>query len=257
MSNPANPPELIISLSRDKVGIRLLEKPQAGREGWKSSFPIVGGFLEEQISNALDSALYLNPTLMDQFQDVAVVVIDRPNVCIPQFYAGVDNLNELASRYLRIRAGDTLSSDYTSGDIVIAYCIPAGTINLIREYYYHSDQVHLTSVLWNAINQLAAPSADQLSRSFYFVTGNSLIIIGESKGKLTFSKSFYIQAQGDVAYYSLACARMLRPQENWLLTIQGEEVPFDMPGDPYFMLHHRLELPDLPTLIATYRSCGS
>lgn len=257
MSNLVNPPELIISLSRDKVGIHLSEKPQSGRVGWKSSFPLVGGFMEDQISNALDTALYLNPSLMDQFRDVAVVVVDRPNVCVPQFYAEGDKLPEIASRYLRVRSGDTLSSDFTSGDIVIAYCMPAGTITLIREYYSNSDQVHLTSVLWNAINQLAAPANDLNSRLFYFVTGNSLIIIGETGGKLTFSKSFYIRDHGDVAYYSIACARMLKPKENWLLTLKDEEVSFDMPGETYFKLHHRLELPDLHTLIATHRSCGS
>ncbi len=257
MSNPVIPPELIISLSRDKVGVHLLEKPQSGRAGWKSSFPVLGGFMEDQISNALDTALYLNPSLIDHFYDVAVVVVDRPNVCVPRFYAGGDHLAEIASRYLRVRSGDTLSSDFTSGDVFIAYCMPVGTINLIREYYSNSDQVHLISVLWNAVNQLAAPTDIRNSRLFYFVTGSSLIIIGETGGKLTFSKSYYIHDQGDVAYYSIACARMLKPKENWLLTIKDEEVAFDMPGDTYFRIHQRLELPDLHTLIATHRSCGS
>lgn len=257
MSNPVNPPELIISLSRDKVGVHLLDQPQSGRVGWKSSFPVVGGFIEDQVSNALDTALYLNPSLMDQFHSVAVVVVDRPNVCIPQFYTGDSMLPEIASRYLRVRSGDTLSSDFISGDIAIAYCVPAGTINLIREYYSKSDQVHLTSVLWNAINQLATPAGDLHSRLFYFVTGNSLIIIGETSGKMTFSKSFYVQDQGDVAYYAIACARMLKPSENWLLTIKDEEVSYGMPGETYFRIHQRLELPDLHTLIATHRSCGS
>lgn len=257
MPNPVNPPELIISLSRDKVGVHLLAQPQSGRVAWKSSFPIVGGFMEDQISNALDTALYLNPSLIDQFYDVAVVVVDRPNVFVPQFYTGNGMLPEIASRYLRVRSGDTLSSDFISGDTAIAYCVPSGTINLIREYYSNSDHVHLTSVLWNAINEFAPPSENKHSRLFYFLTGSSLIIIGETGGKLTFSKSFYVQDQGDVAYYSIACARMLKPKENWLLNIQDEELPFDMPGDTYFRIHQRLELPDLHTLIATHRSCAS
>ena len=257
MSNPANPPELIISLSRDKVGVHLLEHPQSGRAGWKSTFPVVGSFLEDQISNALDSALYLNPSLIDHFQDVAVVLLDRPNICVPQFYAGREQLPEIASRYLRVRSGDTLSSDFTSGNLAIAYCVPTKTISLIREYYSSSDQVHLISVLWNAINQLTAPTEDQPSRLFYLVTGSVLIIIGETNGQLTFSKSFSIQDQGDVAYYVIACARMLKPTENWLLTIKDEEATFNVPNDNYFKLHHRLELPDLHTLIATHRSCGS
>lgn len=257
MSNPVNPPELIISLSRDKVGVHLLEKPESGRIGWKSNFPVSGGFLEEQISNALDSALYLNPSLIDHFHNVAVVVVDRPNVCVPQFYATGGRLSEIASRYLRVRAGDTLSSDLATGDNVIAYCVPAETINLIREYYSNTDQVHLTSVLWNAIKKLVTSADGKHSRLFYLITGNALVIIGETDGQLTFSKSFYIQDQGDVAYYAIACASMLKPKENWLLTIQGEEVSFSMPEDTYFRLHQRHELPDLHTLIATHRSCGS
>ena len=102
MSNPVNPPELIISLSRDKVGVHLLAQPQSGRVGWKSSFPIVGGFMEDQISNALDTALYLNPSLIDQFYDVAVVVVDRPNVFVPQFYTGNGMLPEIALSLIHI-----------------------------------------------------------------------------------------------------------------------------------------------------------
>lgn len=257
MSYLVNPPELIISLSRDKVGVHLSGKPQSGRVEWKSSFPVVGGFLEDQISNALDTALYLNPSLIDQFYDVSVVVVDRPNVCVPQFYTGNGMLPEIAGRYLRVRSGDSLSSDFLSGDIAIAYCVPSGTLNVIREYYSNSDQVHLTSVLWHAVHQFSTPAIDLHSRLFYFVTGNSLIIIGEAGGKMTFSKSFYIQDQGDVAYYSIACARMLKPTENWWLTIKDEEGTYEMPGETYFRIHQHLALPDLPTLIATHRSCGS
>jgi hypothetical protein len=257
MSDPVSPPELIISLSIDKVGVHLLEQPEVGRMAWKSVFPVQGVFLEDQISHALDSALTLNPSLLDHFNDVAVVVIDRPNVCVPRFYASKDKLPDIASKYLKVRAGDTLASDPASGDIVIAYCMPTGTINMLREYYSNAGHMHLTSVLWNAIQHYVSPTDTGISRLFFFTTANTLIILGENIGKLSFSRSFLIQDEGDLAYYAIACSRMLKPKETWLLTLKEDVALYDMTGLPYFTFHHQRELPDLHTLIARHRSCES
>lgn len=254
MSFPANPPELIISLSSDRVRLQLPEQQENGKPAWTSSFPVKGIFADDQISNALDAALAQNPSLMDQFKDVAILVVDRPNVCVPQFYADQDKLPEIAGRYLKLRAGDTLSADSIPGDTVVAYSVPAGTINVLREYYAGADHLHLTSVLWTAIHQLVTPSGADSSRLFFLTTGNTLLIIGETAGKLTFSRSFFVQDQSDIAYYALACSRMLKPTEHWLLTIKDERSSLAFPKDEYFNLHHQLELPELHTLIARHRS---
>jgi len=257
MSNLANPPELIISLSRDKVGLRLLDQPEEGIRGWRSSFQVQGVFLEDQISNALDSALNENPSLIDHFNDVAVVVVDRPNILIPEVYSAQERLSEIAGRYLRIRNGDTLSSDAIYDGMVVAYSLPTGTINVLREYYSNAGHIHLISLLWNAICKISPSGAYEHSRLFYFVTGNTLIIIGETSGKLTFSKNFFIQDKGDLAYYMIACRNMLRPKENWLLTMADEHSLFEMPQEPYFKMHDQLTLPELHILIAEHRTCAS
>jgi hypothetical protein len=254
MSITANPPELIISLSHDRVRVQLPAKREAGRAAWTSTFPVKGIFLADQISGALDSALAQNPSLIDQFEDVAILVMDRPNVTIPQCYADQDKLPEIAGRYLKVRAGDTLTADSTSGDIVIAYSLPSGTINVLKEYYAGADQVHLTSVIWSAISQMGILSSKDNPRLFFLTTGNTLIVLGECDGKLTFSRSFFVHDEGDVAYYALACSRMLKPKEHWLLTILNESTLFELPRDSYFTIHHQIELPELHTLIARHRS---
>ena len=254
MSIPANPPELIISLSSDRVRLQLPEQKETGIPAWASSFPVKGVFLEDQISDALDTALVQNPSLMEQYQDVAILVVDRPNICVPQFYADQDKLQEIASRYLKVRAGDTLSSDPIPGETVIAYCVPSGTINVLKEYYSGAEHVHMSSVLWTAINQLVLPASADKPRLFFLVTGNTLVLIGETAGKLTFSRCFFVQDQSDIAYYALACSRMLQPAEHWLLTIKDERPSLEFPQIEYFNLHHQVELPELHTLIARHRS---
>jgi hypothetical protein len=258
MPIPANPPELIISLSRDKVGLLLSEHPQSGRKPWRFQCPVQGVFLEEQVSNAMDAALNQNPSLLDHFDDVAILILDRPNLCLPAFYADNGDLPEIAGRYLSIKSGDVLTADAASGDIAIAYSIPSVTIRVLKEYYVTAEQMHMSSVLWNAICQLTPEATSGTSRLFFFATENTLFVIGQTAGKLTFSKNFYIREQADLSYYAIACSKMLRPTENWLVTMkEGDFTLADMMTDPNIRIHHRLELPELHTLIARYRSCGS
>jgi len=257
MSTQTNPPELIISLSRDKVRLQLMEDPTSGRAPWESVFPVYNTFLEDQVAHALDTAMMQNPSLMELFQNVEVLVIDRPNICIPEYYKNNGMLQGIAGRYLRLRAGDTLTTDHTSGDTVIAYTLPTDTINVLREYYATVGQVHLTSVLWSAINLQDNAVSKESAGLFFYLSGNTLLVLGETAGKLTFSKNFYIQDQSDLAYYAVACSRLLKLKENWLVVIGDEAPPFDMPRVPDFAIDRQLKLPALHTLIASHRSCES
>lgn len=257
MPTQANPPELIISLSRDKVRLQLLAQPDSGRASWESVFSVYNTFLEDQVSLALDAALAQNPSLMDDLGNVEVLVIDRPNICVPQYYMGNGMLQGIAGRYLRLRAGDTLTTDFTSGDAVIAYTIPTDTINVLREYYARIGQLHLTSVLWTAINMKEDTVSKDSAGLFFYPLGNTLIVLGETGGKLTFSKIFYIQDQSDLAYYAVACNRLLKPKDNWLVQVGDEPLTFEMPRLSHFAVDRRLNLPSLHSLIASHRSCAS
>ncbi len=257
MSTPSNPPELIISLSRDTVRLQLLEHPESGRAYWQSSFPIQGAFLEDQISNALDTALFQNPSLFDPFEQVEIVIIDRPNVCIPQYYLESGQLPQIAGKYLRLSVGDTISTDSNSTDTVIAYTLPSATLHVLREYYSNVSHLHMVSVLWSTLINRDVVFSNQHSRLYFNITGNTLIVLGECDGKLTFSRNFTIHDQGDLMYYSIACSRLLHPREIWHVTIRNESPEFELPQIPHFRFHHHLELPELPTLITQHRLCAS
>jgi hypothetical protein len=95
------------------------------------------------------------------------------------------------------------------------------------------------------------------SRLFFHVTGNTLIVLGQSGAKLSFSRTFSIQDQTDWLYYMVACSRLLRPSENWHVTIRNEESMFIIPHGSQFSFNHQLELPELPALIAQHRLCAS
>lgn len=257
MPTPVNPPELIISLSQNRIKLQLVGQDELGRSAWHSTFPVQGAFLEDQVATALDSALSQNPTLLDQFETVDVVVVDRPNICIPQFYVNNGKLAEIAARHLRLRAGDTLTMDQSIEDTVIAYTVPSDTISVLKEFYFNAGHLHLASVLWSAIMQDEQVRLNERSRLFFHVAGNSLIVLGQSGVKLSFSRIFSIQDQTDWLYYMVACSRLLRPSENWHVTIQNEETMFTIPHGSQFTFNHQLELPELPALIAQHRLCAS
>jgi hypothetical protein len=255
MSDPVNPPELIISLSRDKVRIDFAGQNDDGHGNWSSIYPVEGLFLEDQLSAAMDEALLQNPSLMDHFREVSIVLVDRPNICIPKGYAAGDSLKDIAGRYLRIGPGDVLTTDSVSGDHAIAYSIPTCTLDVFREYYVNAGPLHMTSILWNAIHNLVQPCEKDDSRLFFCASANTLIVIGQTAGKLTFTKSFNIRDKGDLSYYAIACTRMLKPKEKWLLTIMEENRLFDFHVTPPFTIEHQLELPALHHLIAMHGSC--
>jgi hypothetical protein len=140
---------------------------------------------------------------------------------------------------------------------VIAYTLPTGTINVLREYYAKVGQVHLTSVLWSGITSQENTVSEDSSGLFFYLSGNTLLVLGEKAGKLTFSKSFYIQDHSDLAYYAVACSRLLKMKNNWLVLVGDENPLFDMPRIPHFAIDHQLKLPALPALIASHRSCAS
>jgi hypothetical protein len=257
MPIPVNPPELIISLSHDMVRVHLLAKPDQGRASWQSDFTIEGDFLEEQISSALDTALSQNPSLVDHFKCVEVVVLDRPNIFIPHFYVGSGKIKDIARRYLRLRVGDTLTTDQTVKDTVIAYTLPADTVHVFKEYYVNISQVHLASLLWSKLSSPDIVTAKDQSRLCFLVTGHTLLIMGDRDGKLIFSRIFTIQDQSDLVYYTLACSRMLRLHVHWYVTIKNDSTSFGWPPTVDFTIDHHLELPELPLLVAQHRLCES
>jgi hypothetical protein len=253
----ANPPELIIALSHDKVRVQVLPKSESGRPHWQSNFPIQGIFLEERISLAMDAAMLENESLMDSFDGVEILVVDSPSVCIPTHEINSGKLEEIAGRYLRLRSGETLTADIPSGTSGFAYSLPVETLAVLREYYAGAGCLHLASVLWCALNAHEEIITEHPSRLFYIVLGNTMLIFGQTKGKLSFSKSFYVEHQSDIAYYMVACSQMLSPMENWHITLEGETNEPAFPSIPDFQIHHHLQLPSLPNLIAWYRQCES
>jgi hypothetical protein len=257
MADTATVPELIISLSRDKVRIDFAGFKDQGIEARSSEYKVEGLFLEEQLSAAMDAALSEIPALIENFREVAIVLVDRPNICLPEKYSSAGNITQIASRYLRIGPGDVLSTDQVSGNLSIAYAIPACTINVFREYYANAGPLHLTSVIWNAIHHLVPPNEKGGSRLFFLSMANTLLVVGQTSGKLSFTKTFQIHDKSDLAYFANACFRMLQPDEKWWLTIKDETRLFDIHSTPHLKVDHQLELPALHHLIARHGSCAS
>ncbi|MEP6795634.1 MAG: DUF3822 family protein [Saprospiraceae bacterium] len=257
MSTATIQPDLIIALSQDRVSLNMSENTSKGRSSWHTSFKIDSIFLVEQISHALDQALFENPALMDPFPYVEIIVLDRPHFCVSRHYADQGKLGEIASRYLRMRVGDTLSTDASENDAVICYSLPTETLIMLKEYYSNLDCHHLNSVLWNNFStQQARPEKDKV-RMYLTLMGDMLILMAEKNTKLIFSKTFLIKEQGDLYYYSIACNRMLRTDENWSVELKDEPGTFELPGDSILKIEKRLSLPSLPVLMSQYKVCGS
>ena len=92
---------------------------------------------------------------------------------------------------------------------------------------------------------------------YFALLGDTLVLLGEKNKKLIFSKNFSIKDRADLLYYSIACSRMLKANEHWLVTIQDEEVKYEIKDDSIFVIDKHLSLPSLHTLISQYKICES
>ena len=257
MSTATIQPDLIIALSQDSVRLSLSENSSLGRPGWQASFKVDSLFLEDQISRSLDSAMLENPALMEEFSCVEMIILDRPNICISRHYEDQGKIGEIVSRYLRLRTGDSLATDLSENDALICYPVPKETLSMIKEYYADIGCHHFSTLLWNHfLTQQSRPSHDA-TRLYLTIAGDLLIMLAEKNNKLIFSKNFIIKEKGDLYYYSIACSRMLKATENWLVMSENEVEKYEMPGDSILKIEKRLQLPSLDILMVQYKVCVS
>ena len=257
MSTSAIQPDLIISLSRDRVRLNISEDAESGRPAWQTSFDVDHIFLQEQISMSLDKALLENPSLFDQFPCVEIVVLDRPNICVSRKFLENGKLGEIASRHLRLRAGDTLTTDLSALDTVFCYSLPTETLQMLKEYYSNINCNHLSSIIWHALVSKEPMTRQDTTRLYFTLAGDTLVLLAERNKKLIFSKNFTIRDKGDFLYYSIACSRMLKANEHWFVTTQDEGVKYDIPPDHFLKINKQLSLPSLRVLMAQYNVCES
>lgn len=251
----AQQPELIISLSHDKVKVHLLAFPDKRLKAWKTSFPISGDFVSDQISQALDVALAENPDLLDHFPCVYLVVMDRPNLQMPAYLKANGKLAAVASRHLRVRIGDSLTIDEAADNNLICYSLPKETLSVLQEYYRSIDSIHIVSLLWSAIRDDLKDHSSQENRMFVTIINNTMFVLANHSNKLIFSKHFTIRHQDDVEYFTIACQRLLKPGRMYWMIVREEVSSFTEPKDHYIRFDEHLSFPALADLLAKYRPC--
>ncbi len=258
MQNPADLPDLIIALSHSQVELRMEGRTEIALSPSLSVHGMLYGLWNtDHLIQVLDTTLTERPALLEPFDDVAILFIDRPHIFVPAPRGATFDLDALAGKYLRSRAGDLLTADAIAGDMVNAYAVPRDLIRVIQEYYSNAMHVHLSSVIWSALRDHDLFKNHPSSRVFFLQWGNHLMVLREENGRLIFSRIYPVTDQGDLFYYTLACHRLLCPLECWHITVKGDAVPFEMPHTPYITLDHHLELSPLALLVAHYRSCVS
>ena len=248
-------PELIITLSHDKVNVHLLAFPDKRLKACKTSFPISGDFVSDQVSQALDVALTENPDLMDHFPCVYLVIMDRPNLQMPVYLKESGKLAAIASRHLRVRMGDSLTIDEGADDNLICYSLPKETLNVLQEYYRSIDSIHIVSLLWSAIQDETKDHATENAGMYVALIGNTLFVLADRNKKLIFSKHFTIRQQDDVEYFTLACKRLLKPGRMYWITIREEISSFSEPKDHFIRFDEHLSFPALAELLSRYKPC--
>jgi len=246
-------PELIISLSHDKVKVHLLAFPDKRLKAWKTSFPISGDFVSDQISNALDLALAENPDLLDHFPCVYLLVMDRPNLQMPAYLKENGKLAAVASRHLRVRMGDSLTVDESADHNLICYSLPKETLNVLQEYYRSIDSIHMVSLLWSAIQDELKDHSSRDAGLYATLINNTLFVLANRNNKLIFSKHFTIRHQDDVEYFTIACKRLLKPGRMHWIIIREEGSAFSEPKDHYIRFDEHLSFPALADLLAKYK----
>ena len=248
-------PELIISLSHDKVNVHLLAFPHKRLKAWKTSFPISGDFVSDQISQAMDVALAANPDLLDHFPCVYLVVMDRPNLQMPAYLKENGKLAAVASRHLRVRMGDNLTIDQGADNNLICYSLPKETLSVLQEYYRSIDSIHMVSLLWSAIQDDIKDLSSHETRMFVTIINNTIFVLANRNNKLIFSKHFTARHQDDVEYFTIACKRLLKPGRLYWMIIREEVSSFTEPKDHYIRFDEHLSFPALADLLAKYKPC--
>lgn len=255
MSEQAHLSDLIITLSRDKVMLDLSGLPEEGRTHWKTTFNVEGLFLEEKISRSLDEVLLQNPVLIDHFSCVDVVVIDRPHVAIPKHYIQQHQAATIAAKYLRLRAGDSLSSDVTSNGTAMCYTLPVSTVFMLKEYYSNIHITHISSLVWQYLS--ANQQAQNASVTYYCVLHHTLVVLSAENDKLIFSKNFNITDDSDALYYALACRRLLKSKQHVLINIDQEKNEVELYEDSALKIDSSMTLPSLHILLSQHKACVS
>src|SRR4030095_11307196 len=114
---------------------------------------------------------------------------------------------------------------------IICYTVPTGTLTMLKEYYANAGCCHLSSVLWHALSTNHQLPEKNATRLYYTILDNLLVLTGQEQNKLVFSKIVTLQDQADLFYYMIACSRLLKADEHWVVNIRNEEAAFDLPGD--------------------------
>jgi hypothetical protein len=128
---------------------------------------------------------------------------------------------------------------------------------MLKEYYANISCNHLASILWHALSLHHPRPENGVTRLYFTIIDDTLILLGEKNNKLIFSKNFTIRDQSDLLYYSIACSRMLKAEENWLVSIGNEKVYYEMPGDSLLKLNRHLKLSSLQVLMSEFNVCES
>lgn len=247
-------PELFISLSHDRVTLNLSETQGDDQRFWKDSFEINGLMFDDHISDSLDSKLYQNQALINNFSSVEILLLDRPHVSVPNHFSDHKHLLDIALRHLRPRMGDTLVADKSKNGTV-CYTIPTKALSMFREYYANLSTTHLASVITEQMNSLIMEFDDSVT--CYSLIQNTLIVLSFNERKLKFSKTFTLRNEADLVYYSTACNRMLHTENNLRLSIEGEEQAFKLHNDQLLNLTGTISVPPLHVMMEQYQQCVS
>ena len=257
MTQSEQPPDLIISLSHNAIGLQLSGRAEKGRTAWSASYPIEVLFQEDQLADVLDRALTENPFLLDTMDQVDVLFVDFPHLYIPSSQTDDSQWRQLADRYLRRRDGDQWVLDPLSDDSMMTYPVPSVMVNLIREYFANSGHIHLSSVLWTAITQHLSPEQKEGNRLYYFLLGDTLLVLAGLGDKLTLTRACYAPQKEDLRYYCIAYDKLMQPIECMQVTVVDLPVEFRLESLPGVRVSGTISLPEIQTLIAGYRSCAS
>lgn len=249
-------PELIISLSHDRVSLQFLGKPDSGIPAWQSGYPVKGLFWEEEIGRALDSAMHDNPDLLGDFSGVKIILLDRPQLSLPAYLHQQEKLSEVAARYLRINAGDIFVVDESQHDEYVCYTMPSTMLQVINEYYHTAAPIHLMTLLLRKVMQLKEARQPDTTL-FCSAAENGLFIFALKEGKLIFSKNFRITQASDIEYFVLACIRLLKPRSKYHIRLSGQHVAADLTFSPHFSFDRLLDFPSLAEMISSSPECES
>ena len=155
-----------------------------------------GGYLK-----ALENCIYDNPTLIQDYKQVAVSVLSSHFAIFPVEVGDEDTIQDAMDYMYADDEGDCISSELISGKSTIAFKMSRGVTSFLQRTFNMPLIVHRLVPLCSYSNKKSEKSG--ISKMYVHVNDNNMDLCVFRKGELLMANTFHLRDDDEAVYYML------------------------------------------------------